>query len=844
MRQSQWSTVRWFTVLMVLSVVVLVSSYEYEASAMEVTDQWEVTPGVNYERQDESTSNSSRVMEIDLSETYLNVGLGTGEDFPSLYRTSTIARMLSEENHRVVGGINGSFFHFDSSRPSYLLSRDNQVLNLGAISADSSGYMSVPKAFAMRKDGKAMIDSYSIDLSYEIDGEEYDIDRFNGTRGSGETVLFTPSFRFDWTRTNEYGVEIHVHNVNRQLDSDEVEFGDTIEGEVKQIRRYGSNQYMELPEDGFVISIHGDSDIADDLEKGDPIKLTVDIDDQWKNTDFVLASGPQLVSDGKVDLEIDPDSSRAKEVAPRTAIGINEDGSNVFMITVDGRQPGYSQGMNLMEFAEYVEGLGVDRAINLDGGGSTTMVARQYGDVYPSVVNQPSGGFERGVANGLYAVVTDHSDNAEKIDVDLAQEGKVLAGAEVDVNLNYVLDEYFHPMDIGIEDIDFSVQGLVGRMDGSTFVAEQAGEGTIQASYQGATTSLSIEVVDEFDQVTIQPEDIQIGVNENQSFEVIPEMDDGSPVIWDSSTTDWSVTNEIGTIDENGEFTAASESRSGEVEASINGNTYSATVEVGGEDVVFDSFNDIDNWSGSAIRAEGDIRLTKDFEPVVQGDHALALDYEFNNKSGTSATYANFMGDVEIHDRPNEIGMWVYGDASHHWLRMAITDGDGQLHRLNVTAENELDWNGWRYVTAELPNNLTLPFTIDQIYITQPVISVTDSGTIFIDQVMLSYNDEEDQRDDLVNYQTVTADKEWKVTFDKPINRDSVSRLSMYVEDVDGNKYPLNYSFSDDDRVIRAKPQSDLDDGVLYQLVINSFIRSTDGYHKTDETTEVFQVSE
>lgn len=81
---------------------------------------------------------------------------------------------------------------------------------------------------------------------------------------------------------------------------------------------------------------------------------------------------------------------------PRTAVGWTEDGSRVFLVTVDGRQPGYSDGMTLRELAMLLRRLGAAEAINLDGGGSTAMVVRD------AVVNRPSDrGGERPVANAL-----------------------------------------------------------------------------------------------------------------------------------------------------------------------------------------------------------------------------------------------------------------------------------------------------------------------------------------------------------------------------------------------------------------------------------------------------------
>jgi phosphodiester glycosidase len=89
---------------------------------------------------------------------------------------------------------------------------------------------------------------------------------------------------------------------------------------------------------------------------------------------------------------------------PRTLVGVAAGGRRFMLITVDGRQVGYSAGMTLREAAQLARDLGASQAINLDGGGSTTMVvARRDPRGYRyDVVNQPSDSAgERPVGNVL-----------------------------------------------------------------------------------------------------------------------------------------------------------------------------------------------------------------------------------------------------------------------------------------------------------------------------------------------------------------------------------------------------------------------------------------------------------
>lgn len=94
---------------------------------------------------------------------------------------------------------------------------------------------------------------------------------------------------------------------------------------------------------------------------------------------------------------------------PRTAIGVSQDGSKVYMLIVDGRRFHYSNGMSYEELGKCLKALGAYDAINLDGGGSSTYFVRQVADFVADrfqLRNWPSdnGGAERAVANGLLII--------------------------------------------------------------------------------------------------------------------------------------------------------------------------------------------------------------------------------------------------------------------------------------------------------------------------------------------------------------------------------------------------------------------------------------------------------
>ena len=97
----------------------------------------------------------------------------------------------------------------------------------------------------------------------------------------------------------------------------------------------------------------------------------------------------RLVTDG-ANVAPPPGSDNLTLIHPRTAVGVTAD-NKLLLMTVDGRQPGVSEGVNLVELANLMLSRGARDAINLDGGGSTQMVMNYYGDAAAAlVVNSPS----------------------------------------------------------------------------------------------------------------------------------------------------------------------------------------------------------------------------------------------------------------------------------------------------------------------------------------------------------------------------------------------------------------------------------------------------------------------
>lgn len=80
----------------------------------------------------------------------------------------------------------------------------------------------------------------------------------------------------------------------------------------------------------------------------------------------------------------------ADKAHPRTAVGLDDGGRHLFLLVIDGRRSGRSEGATLAELADWLLHLGAHEALNLDGGGSTTLVIEENGR--PVVANEPSDG--------------------------------------------------------------------------------------------------------------------------------------------------------------------------------------------------------------------------------------------------------------------------------------------------------------------------------------------------------------------------------------------------------------------------------------------------------------------
>jgi hypothetical protein len=204
----------------------------------------------------------------------------------------------------------------------------------------------------------------------------------NQQRNDNAAVLYTPTLG-ESTRT-EGGVELVLEAVDAE-NWLPLNAGKTYRAKVKSVLNAGNTP---LSPEIMVLSIGAKLvDKIPAIKIGDTIILSTATTPSLANVATAIGGGPVLVHEGKIQLNSNQDRH------PRTMIGWND--KYFFFVVVDGRQEGLSKGMNCQEMAELMFKLGATEAMNIDGGGSSTFW------LGGQILNSPSDGNERSVANGL-----------------------------------------------------------------------------------------------------------------------------------------------------------------------------------------------------------------------------------------------------------------------------------------------------------------------------------------------------------------------------------------------------------------------------------------------------------
>ncbi|MET8595248.1 phosphodiester glycosidase family protein [Streptomyces sp. NPDC005078] len=364
-----------------------------------------------------------------------------------------------------VAGVNGEFFDIGASNAAL----GGEVQNGQLVkSADISGRQHV----GVSKDGIAQLVDLTVNANANFGGADHKVLSLNAANGGGVPadglIAFTPAWG-DYSRNggltgvpNDQIAEVLVKN-----------------GSVVSVTPNGPAGAGTIADDSFVLVGRGASATAlRTLQPGDPVKLDYDLaDNAAKTMKFALGHGGTIVSGGKVVSGLDT------SIAPRTALGFKNGGKTLVLATWDGPGGTGKGGVGIDEEARDLAAMGVETAVNLDGGGSSTMVARALGEDAATVRNVPSDGHERNDPNGVGVFVAKGDGKLDQLLVKPAPgAASADGGVKVFAGLHRALvaegvDDHQTPVTVDPKSVRWSANGA--SVKGGTLTAPIKAHGTL-----------------------------------------------------------------------------------------------------------------------------------------------------------------------------------------------------------------------------------------------------------------------------------------------------------------------------------------------------------------------------
>ncbi|MBQ7257435.1 MAG: phosphodiester glycosidase family protein [Abditibacteriota bacterium] len=349
-----------------------------------------VVPGVTLERFSEYNGDRQviNVARIDLSRSDIHLEVGLGDNNKTYngkpFGKESVSQIV--EKSGALLGVNADFFIMEAFRDNL-----NFSLVKGEIISEPQYNRSV---MFIGRDNHIFFDVPKLEMTaFMSDGTSFKITGINRNRNAGDIILYTD--KFAPSTLNKYkAFDVVLNPVFGQR----ITPNSQITYQVEKLLPNSINNPIE-PGKVLLSSSLSTCPILEYLQIGDIITLDVRMTtkEPFENIVFATGGGPMLVQNGSVNITSKAENFKADIAvgkAPRTAVGLSENGKELILVTVDGRTK-ESTGMTLETLAKFMQNMGAYNAMNLDGGGSTTM------SVLGLVMNYPSGIVERNVANAL-----------------------------------------------------------------------------------------------------------------------------------------------------------------------------------------------------------------------------------------------------------------------------------------------------------------------------------------------------------------------------------------------------------------------------------------------------------
>ncbi|WP_329215515.1 phosphodiester glycosidase family protein [Streptomyces sp. NBC_00683] len=512
------------------------------------------------------------------------------------------------------------------------------------------------------------------------------------------------------------------------------------------------------------------------LKPGDPVAMEYRARTDGGAVPRTAVGGRELlVVDGAAQ---NHDAEGNNTAAPRTAVGFSKDGRTMQVVTVDGRQTD-SGGVTLTELGLMMRQAGSYSALNLDGGGSSTLVAREPGSDTLQVENSPSDGSERTVPNGLALTAPDGSGSLQGFWVETRTPAGAAPGADpvrgghperVFPGLTRQLTA------AGFDETYGPARGTprwrtaapaIGSIDShGTFTARRSGTTDVRAERAGAHGATQLTVLDRL--VRIQPTTVRVGLADTQAtgtFGIVGLDAHGTsaPVEPDDVTLDYD--RALFDIDDDGRgsFTVRSltGSGAGQIKATVQGVGTTLAVSVGLAEQAVSAFDDAGSWKFSQARAAGSLAATPDGHTGT----GLRLTYDFTLSTATRAAYAAPPQPVPVPGQPQSFTLWIKGDGNGAWPTLHLKDAAGSDQLLRGPY---VTWTGWRQVTFAVPQGVAMPLSVYRFYLAETAAARQYTGEIVIDDLSaqvpptVELPEQTAPADPLIDPAAVTERRDWQ----------------------------------------------------------------------------------
>ena len=202
----------------------------------------------------------------------------------------------------------------------------------------------------------------------------------------------------------------------------------------------------------------------------------------------VVSGNPKIVGEGQT-LDTESERTDASALHPRTGIGYSQSGDSIIMMVIDGRYA-YSAGVRTSQLADVMRYAGAYEAVNLDGGGSSTLYTAALG-----VRNHPSDGNERADGNAIFATVEAPEDN-EITEIQFKDWRMIFPKYGIYTPTIFGYNKYGVLVDTDVKGYTLTCPEELGTITegGSTFLGDGNGTHALTATYNGLTAAIPVTI--------------------------------------------------------------------------------------------------------------------------------------------------------------------------------------------------------------------------------------------------------------------------------------------------------------------------------------------------------------